>query len=441
MAGDARVKRFARTALAVVVVAGALTVAMSAFAWRPAIDPVEPTAASAVASAFDRPVVERGAKLAALGNCTSCHTTVDGVPFAGGVPLATPFGTIYGSNVTPAPRTGIGRWSEPAFVRAMRDGVSRDGQRLYPAFPYDHFRGTDDADLHALYAFLMTRDPFESTPPPNDLVFPLGWRPLLAGWDLLFLRDAPAPGPSNDAVARGDRLVDALGHCGACHTPRNALQAEKRDARLAGAVVEGWYAPPLNADSPSPVVWTVDAMTRYLRSGIAPDHAMAGGPMQEVTASLAKADAADVSAIATSIVASMGPPTDARRAREAASRARASQPTTTLPFDASDRRLALGAQVYATACAGCHDRGRDVGSNGALRLPLAVALYDAEPASLLRLIREGIAPPVGERGRWMPAFGDTLTDDQLVALATYLRRVGADAPAWPHLERAVAATR
>ncbi len=410
-------------------------VAFVAFAWRPAIEPADrPSPAS-----FDRAVVARGAMLAAIGNCASCHTVADGVPYAGGVPLVTPFGTIHGTNITPAPDRGIGRWSAPAFVRAMRDGVSRDGHLLYPAFPYDHFRGTSDDDLQALYAFLMTRDAAEVDPPANDVVFPLRWRPLIAGWNALFLHDRDATAGANET--RGTYLVDALGHCGACHTPRNALQAEKQDAPLAGAVVEGWYAPPLNASTPSPVAWTVDAMTQYLRTGLTADHAMAGGPMQEVVASFGDADPADVSAIATAIVATMGPSTDARKSREAASRSRAARPLSTTAFDASDPRMALGAQVYATACAGCHDRGRDVASNGALQMPLAVALYDDEPLSLLRIVRGGIAPPDGRHGRWMPAFGTTLDDEQLVALLTYLRRAGADAPPWPNLERAVAATR
>ncbi len=148
--GRVRVRETIRGARSAFAVFAAAVVAMSAFAGQPAIEPVEP----ARAGTADPALVARGAALAALGNCTSCHTTADGVPFAGGVPLVTPLGTIYGTNITPAPRTGIGRWPEAAFVRAMRDGVSRDGHLLYPAFPYDHFRAASDDELHALYAFL-----------------------------------------------------------------------------------------------------------------------------------------------------------------------------------------------------------------------------------------------------------------------------------------------
>ncbi len=416
---------------------GIAALAFAAFAWRPAIGPV--------AQRTDVPssdLVRDGERFAALGNCASCHTTAAGLPYAGGVPLTTPFGTIYGSNLTPDPQAGLGAWSEAAFARAMRQGVSRDGHLLYPAFPYTHFQGTTDDELHALYTFLMSQDPSDATPPGNSLFLPLRWRPLMAGWNLLFLHDAHDPvAVAKDPVdARGIHLVETLGHCGACHTPRNLLAAEKRDAALEGAVIDGWYAPPIDARSPSPVVWSVEAMTSYLRTGLTDDHAIAGGPMQQVVAGLEHADAADVTALATAVVDAMGPPGEAGRSREAASRKRAERPLAGTPFDASDARLALGASVYATACAGCHDRGRDVSSNSGLRMPLAVALYEDQPLSLLRVIRGGIVPRDGRPGRWMPAYGETLSDEQLVALLAYLRQVAADAPAWPHLERAVAAT-
>jgi mono/diheme cytochrome c family protein len=405
--------------------------------------------AVAAAAAFDPPTVERGARLAAIGDCASCHTTREGQPYAGGVPLQTPFGTIHGTNITPDRDTGIGAWSEEAFARAMREGVARDGHLLYPAFPYDHFTHTTDDDLHALYAFLMTRDPVHALNRQNDLRFPFGFRPLVAGWNLFFLRGGaleadPAQGAEWN---RGAYLARSLGHCGACHTPRNALGAERKRRAFAGGEAEGWYVPALNADSPSPLPWTVDRLTTYLRTGIATDHAIAGGPMQQVVESLARADEGDVRAIAVYIHSLLGGVTPEREARAAAALRRAAQgalaasPIAASAPAADGQTLRLGATVYAETCGRCHDAGRAVSSNGALRLPLAVAVHDPDPRSLLRIVREGIMPAPAEPGRWMPAFGSTLTDEQLVGLLAYLRASAADAPPWPDLAKAVRETR
>ena len=246
-----RVGRVLLGLAAVVVLGGG---AFLALAWRSAIDPVEPPDRAS----FDPARVTKGAELAAVGDCGRCHTVEGGAAYAGGYPLATPFGTIYATNITPDPETGIGRWSEAAFRRAMREGVDREGRHLYPAFPYDHFAQASDEDLTAVYAFLMTRDPVRATAPPDQLAFPYNVRPLLAGWNLLFLDKAPfRPDPGRDAAwNRGAYLAESLGHCGACHTPRNKLGAEEKDRPYAGGEAEGWSAPALDASSPAPVRWT-----------------------------------------------------------------------------------------------------------------------------------------------------------------------------------------
>jgi mono/diheme cytochrome c family protein len=192
-------------------------------AHEPAIDPITPPQANI----FAPDLVKRGAALAAIGNCDVCHTAPGGREFAGGRALPTPFGTIYTTNITPDEETGIGNWSEAAFVRAMRRGVRRDGAHLYPAFPYDQ---TDD-DNKAIYAFLMTRTPVRARPAANELPFPLNIRAAMFAWNLLFLRSRPLVADrDHDATwNRGAYLVEGLGHCGACHTPRNFLAAEKSD--------------------------------------------------------------------------------------------------------------------------------------------------------------------------------------------------------------------
>ena len=426
--------RVTRVGLTGGLVLAAIATAWTGYAARPAI-------AATVAPTFAPAAVARGANLAAIGNCIGCHTPADAPPFSGGLGLETGFGTVYSSNLTPSP-SGLAGWSLSAFTRAMRAGVARDGRHLYPAFPYDHFTHVDDADLGDLYAYLMTRTPVAARPPPNRMHFPFGWRPLLAGWNLLFLDARPAVphDPAHDAEwNRGAYLVEGLAHCGACHTPRNALGAEQRKAAYAGNLIDGWYAPPLDPSSPSPLPWTVPQLTEYLRTGLTAHHAIAGGPMQGVTTALAQADEADVRAIATYVASLAGPATAERQQRATAMQARSERPlaATTVP---TDPQLALGATVYAGACASCHDRGRDAGSGGALPLPLAVALHDADPRSLLRIVREGITPPDGARGRIMPAFGSALDAAQLTALAAYLRQAAA-APAWPDLAHAVDETR
>ena len=177
--------RSSRT-IATVVIAALIAGAVAAFAvaWRPTIAAIAPPAPSS----FDPALVKRGRDLAAIGNCNTCHTARGGQNYAGGLPVPTPFGTIFSSNITPDADTGIGRWSEEAFQRAMRTGVDRAGRHLYPTFPYDHFTNVSDEDDRALYAFLMTRPPVPALPPENLLSFPLNQRPVIAGWKLLFLR-------------------------------------------------------------------------------------------------------------------------------------------------------------------------------------------------------------------------------------------------------------
>jgi mono/diheme cytochrome c family protein len=419
--------------VALVVVLAIAAAATYALAYKPAIA----AAPAPVRTAFDDPTIARGAELVAVGNCASCHTTDTGMPFAGGVPLKTPFGTIHGTNITPDPKHGIGEWSEPAFVRAMREGVSRDGHLLYPAFPYTHFTHATDADLHALYAYLMTRDAVDTDTPGNSLVFPLQWRPLLVGWNMLYFKKPGEDDPVRALASneRGAYLVESLAHCGACHTERDALGAEKGDRRLAGNVIDGWYAPPLDARSPSPVPWTVDTLVEYLRTGLVADHAIAGGPMQTAVEGLSRAKQDDLVAIATYVVANMGPVTPERAAREKAARARAEGPLAT--STAAESHLAAGAAAYATACARCHDAGRGETSNSGLRMPLAVALYDDDPHSFVRIVRDGIHPRAGDTGRYMPAFADALSNDQLVALGDYLRQTAAGAAPWSTLESVV----
>ncbi|WP_375414481.1 cytochrome c [uncultured Bradyrhizobium sp.] len=417
--------------IAAAIVAAA-AVAAFAVAWRPAIAAIDPPAPGA----FDAVLVKRGRELAAIGNCGDCHTARGAKDFAGGFPVPTPFGTIYSSNITPDARTGIGRWPEAAFRRAMRSGVGRDGRHLYPTFPYDHFINVSDEDDRALYAFLMTRQPVHAPARANAIAFPLDQRVLIAGWKLLFLRGENwQPDPTQSAEwNRGAYLVEGLAHCGACHTPRNALGAERKRAQFAGGDVDNWHAYAINGQSPSPVPWDADALFAYLRDGWHPDHGVARGPMAQVVSNLSAAPPGDLRAIAFYMAGVFGAPTPDRKRRgdEILAQARAPSPQ---PPDAT-----AGASIYAAACAGCHDGNRPP-PYGGINLRLSTGISSPDPRNVANTVLSGIGPVEGERSPIMPGFATSMDDRQIAALLTYLRARFSDGPAWTGVENTVADAR
>lgn len=402
----------------------------AALALRPAI-PHDPSRQSV----FDRTVVARGAPLAAVGNCNVCHTREEGQAFAGGRPIATPFGSVYSTNITPDPETGIGGWSEAAFVRAMREGVSREGHHLFPAFPYDHMAKMREDDIRAVYAFIMTREPVRALTPANELAFPFNIRMLVAGWKLLFLdRDILRPDPTRSAEwNEGAYLVEGLGHCGACHTPRNALGAEKREQAYAGGEAEGWIAPALNRASPAAVPWDTERLYVYLRHGAESLHGSAAGPMAPVAYNLATVPDADVHAIATYVAFVAGAPTPEREAEAEKAMARAKGQ----PVFADASADSAAAAIYAGACAQCHGEGGRAPAIAALNLSLSSALRVPRPDNVVRIVRDGIHPADGGRGPFMPGFAGVLTEAQTIALLGYLRSHFTDKPPWLGVEQAV----
>jgi mono/diheme cytochrome c family protein len=417
-----------------------------ALSWRSEIDPISPPSATS----FNSALIAGGASLAAIGDCAVCHTNKGGDVFAGGLPLPTPFGTIYSTNITPDPETGIGQWSEAAFVRAMREGVARDGKHLYPAFPYDHFTKVSDEDDHALYAYLMTRKPVRAQAPVNDLPFPINIRMVLAGWKLLFLRPgAYQPDATQTAEwNRGAYLVDGLGHCGACHTPRNLLGAEKGHQLFAGGESEGWTAYALNAASPAPVPWNADSLAHYLGNGWEAHHGVARGPMAPVAANLGAVSPDDANAIATYLASIMGdpatrkpvttkpsiPPIDQQKPPVIVQAAGGQ--TLPVSFDAADK----GAAIYATACSSCHEAGRPV-PYGGLHMGLSSAMNGPTPANPINVILSGLPAAAGERGPIMPGFAGALTDQQIAELLTYMRSQFSDQPPWEDAEALVSKIR
>jgi nicotinate dehydrogenase subunit B len=422
---------FAGLAALCTAVAGLI---VAASPWRPAIAPI----ARPDASIYTAATIARGQQLAALGDCAVCHTADGGIVNAGGRALETPFGTIFTTNITPDVETGIGAWSYPAFERAMRQGIHRDGRHLYPAFPYNHFAKTTDADLQALYAYLMAQAPVQQKNRDNALAFPFNIRPLMAGWNTLFHTPAiytPDPAKS-DVWNRGAYLVEGLGHCGACHTPRNALGAEEASAQLAGGDAEGWDAPPLTSLSQSPIPWSENEFFAYLRTGISTYHGVAAGPMGPVVKELGALPDRDIRAMAV-YLASFNPDAPSAAAQQAMA-VKLETITSTRPITASLQ----GSRIYDGACAVCHEVGGPELFGSRPSLALNSNVHATTPGNLIQVILNGITAPVsGDLGA-MPGFAGSLNDRQVSELASYLRqRFAPDKPAWTGVEDAVRATR
>jgi mono/diheme cytochrome c family protein len=381
--------------------------------------PAEPTAAAVTTPPDDADPVARGAYLATAGNCMTCHTRPGGDAFAGGVPFYTDFGTIYSTNITSDATAGIGSWSEADFARAMREGIAKDGTHLYPAFPYPSFATITDADMAALYAYIKTIAPSTYAPPANDMGFPFNQRPLMAIWNALFLKSAVFAPDSAQSPEwnRGAYLVNGLAHCGACHTPRNVLGAEIADQALSGGVlvdevksgdVRRWSAINLTQAHSGLKAWSAADIAAYLKTG----HSSRGatnGPMNEVTFnSTMKLSAEDTMAMAV-YLKSLAP----------IERAAPAKP------DAQVMRQ--GETLYTIHCGTCHlptGLGSKPGSELGPPLVGSAIAQSPDPSSMINLIIHGGDLPTPQPpGRWqnMKAFGNILDDDEIAAIATYVR--------------------
>ncbi|HLX14818.1 MAG TPA: molybdopterin cofactor-binding domain-containing protein [Bradyrhizobium sp.] len=416
-------------ATAAALLAGAIGIAAAVLPWR-AIAPI----ALPDASVFSLATIERGRQLAALGDCAVCHTEINGIVNAGGRAIETPFGIIYSTNITPDVETGIGNWSYPAFERAMREGIHRDGRHLYPAFPFTHYAKATDSDLQALYAYLMAQPPVRAKNREPALAFPYNWRPLMAGWNALFHRpDTFAPDPTKSATwNRGAYLVEGLGHCGACHSPRNALGAERANAYLAGGFAEGWEAPPLTSLSHAPILWNEDELFAYLRTGESRFHGVAAGPMAPVVRELKSLPDDDIRAMAVYLGSFNAPAID--QPDQEAMAARLERSTAIKAASASP----VGLRLYEGACAVCHQVGGQPLFGSRPSLALNSNLHAAVPDNLIQAILHGIAAPVSSDLGYMPAFKDAMNDEQIAELVAYLRqRFAPGKPAWTGVEAAI----
>jgi mono/diheme cytochrome c family protein len=402
----------------------------SLYAWNSSIDPVAPSASTNYSPA----VIAQGKVLAAAGYCSTCHTPSGGAPYAGNYEMHTEFGTIYSSNITPDVETGIGSWSEEAFTRAMRKGVSRDGQHLLPAFPYEHFNKMTDEDISAVYAYIMTSVPaVKQEKKENGIPFPLNVRALQAGWKLLFADTKAFKETANksEEINRGAYLAEGIAHCGACHTPRNSLGGEQYSKMYEGAAIDGWIAPSLTSTSTSPIPWRSQDFFEYLTTGNSPYHGSAAGPMAPVMhKGLSALPESDVKAISAYFADLSGASETTNPADNSNLKAAIAAQHTQ-----ADLRADEGARLYATACQSCHYSSDEL-VKGRPLITIGSASHLDEPTNLINVILDGVRNDQGISGVVMPGFRDALSDKDISAIAAYLRQATGNS-VWPQLQQKV----
>lgn len=409
--------RFRRLALAAAVVAGvgavaALAVMVGLFATTV----VDASARTALTAEEMKGLVERGRYLARAADCAACHTADGGAPLAGGRAFPMPFGTLYATNITPDPGTGIGRWTRADFQRAVRDGVAPRGH-LYPAMPYVSYRQLSAADTDAIYAYLMSRPPIRQENRANS--FPFDYvRPTLAFWNLLHL---PAHGFAADASLpaawnRGRYLVDALGHCGECHTPRDLTLGMIASRYLQGARIEDVDAPDVTPAGLARMGFDAGSLARYLPAGMGPQGVMNFSMYDVVHNSTRYLTADDVAAMAAYLMASRPAP---------------SMPAPAATASASAATPPAGRQIYVQLCSACHGADGQGIPHVAPPMRTNASLRVASPRNLLVVVAGGLPDrplPGGERLQAMPEFGHLLDDRQIADLANYLRAAWGGTP-------------
>lgn len=416
--------------LAALLAAGFFT-----FAHRPEIAPLQ----TAAVPEFSAQQIDHGKMLVAMGDCAVCHTAKGGAENAGGFPMPSPFGTIYSTNITPDPETGIGKWSYEAFERAMRHGIDREGRHLYPAFPYTAFTRVNDDDMHAIYAYLMSQPAIKHQPPQTELGFPFNIRPGIALWNWMNLTPGPVAAVAEQTPEwnRGAYIAEGLGHCSACHSPRDQFAGEKKGIfHLAGGSAEGWDAPALTSATAAPMPWTHEDLLAYFRTGVSERHGVAAGPMAPVAHGLAQLSDSDRQALTTYIMSykdAKAEPGDAQALVQK------THETLRVPADAEGLRL------YQGACMSCHSADPQgllakttFGSRP--QLVLNTNMHAASPNNAIMAMLEGIQAPAHPELGTMPSFRYTLSDVQIATLLNTMR-AQYGLPEWQNLQPTVAKLR
>ncbi|MDQ3202851.1 MAG: cytochrome c [Pseudomonadota bacterium] len=356
--------------------------------------------------------VARGEYLARAADCVACHTAPGGAPYAGGLPIVSPFGTIYGTNITPSKKHGIGLYSDDEFFAALTEGKRRDGANLYPAMPYTSYHLMPRADSDAIHAYLKTFEPIERPAPVTRLSFPFNVRLGLTGWNMLYGKDmqlAPTEGKS-EAFKRGQYMVDVLGHCGECHTPRGLPGAMQLDKRMTGGVLNGYLAPSLLADDLAARGWNHQDLSSFLKHGMSAQGTMFNEMFPVFHNSTQRLSDPDLAAMATFLLGDQPP---------------AAKVVADVPLDQLGASAKRGRQDYLNVCAGCHAAEGEGKPHIAVAMRGNTTLRLEDPRNLLRVIEDGIGEQqfVGfERMQPMPGFADKLSDEQLTDLLNYLRQ-------------------
>jgi mono/diheme cytochrome c family protein len=408
------------------MVALVLLVAVAAVAYRvlnrtDAAAGAAPMLAGAPASAD---TLARGEYLAKAADCVACHSVAGSDKgFAGGVAFRLPFGTIYSSNITADADTGIGRWSDDEFVRAVREGVRNDGQHLYPAFPYTSYTRLSREDVLAIKAYLFTLPKISQPTKANDLQFPFNQRWAMGFWNAAFFKSQryaadPSKSPQWNS---GAYLATGLGHCAECHTPRNFGFGLEHSRELAGEELQGWRAYNITSDREHGLgSWSDAELAAYLKSGHAPGHASATGPMGEaVSHSLQFLNDEDIASLVVylrSVPAHTGKhPVDVNFKP-----APALASTDAMPDADSAKSHAQGLQLFEGACASCHQwNGKGQQSPYASLLGTR-GVNDINGANVTQAILQGVDMRVAGNNVFMPAFGGAYTDTEVSALANYV---------------------
>ena len=390
--------------------AGNKTVALSAYNGHPSGVPADLTATDPLA---------RGKYLTEAADCEACHTVSGGKPFAGGRPFATQFGTMYSPNITADTATGIGSWSDADFLKAVHEGVGKGGLRLYPAFPYAAYTYLTDDDALAIKSYLFSLPKVSNVPPENALKFPFNQRWLMVFWAAMYDPNTRFQ-PRSDHTSewnRGAYLVEALGHCGDCHTPRTPFQSLDNRHKFAGGASEGWRAYNLSSDKDSGIgTWSQDDLVRYLTTGHSLDRGSAFGPMAEaVHLSFAKMTPADINAIAE-YVRSV-PPVSSSDLPAPKALAASADPSQGVAMDENTK----GRDFFAGACAGCHGWTGTSSLVTHSTLTGTRAVNDPTATNVALAVLRGASPlPPSTDIVAMPAFGAAYSDADIAAVSNYV---------------------
>jgi len=387
------------------------------FFWPASIEAVRATDAQPTGSAL----VAKGEYLTKAADCAACHTAPGGEPFAGGRAFKLPFGTIYSTNITPDRETGIGQWSDAEFVRALHRGIGKNGEDLYPAFPYTAYALLSTDDVLAIRAYLSTVRPISLRNTDNTLVFPFNQRYTLRAWKVLFVPNRQwEPFAARDAAwNRGSYLAEALAHCGECHTPRNLMFATKSSRKFAGAIVDGWKAYNITSDNETGLgAWSDADIEQYLSSGHALAHGSAAGGMAEaIDLSLRHLTSEDVAAL-TRYLRTIP-------AQQSELAAQINQHPATLNGATAwspgpDRNEGIGFQIFASACASCHGWDGTGRQTDHAELLGSAAVNDPSGVNLVRAVLEGVKIGSPRGDNLMPSFATAYSDAEIAAVSNYV---------------------